>query len=119
MSNLWCIETTIMVESPGAENEKSSSLGAGEPYQTPHTKPGDLFRDCVKAHGRCMGFMMVDDLSGKSPYRIGWTFRRRPTKEEISQNVGSIFRFVIETWVEVFSDPPRRIWTPGKHAKIG
>lgn len=118
---LWCIETTVQVDNPGRENEKSVSLGAGEPYETASYLVGDLYRDCVRAHGRCMGYIMADIPNSNKSKRIGWTFRRRPKPSELVRSgiKPKDASFVLDTWVEVFTEPPKRVWVPGIHAQIG
>lgn len=120
---LWCVETSVHIEQAGQENEKGAILGIGEPYQTAYAKVGDLYRACLKQHGRCLGYMMVD--VDNISHRVGWTFRRRPTVEEMyGHSYGREKQRVpphtlLETWVEVFRSPPKQVWVPGVHAKVG
>lgn len=115
---LWCSESQVLVENPGEDNERRSGLGEGEPYQTGYDKLGDLYRDAQKQHGRCVSYVMVDVVKGTPrSIRVGWVFRKR------QQDPRPDNRFnhptYIETWVTVWTDPPKRVWTPGTYAKVG
>lgn len=106
---LWCSEAQVLVENPGQDNERRSGLGEGEPYQTGYDKLGDLYRSAQKEHGRCVSYVMQDVIKGTPrSIRVGWVFRKR-TKTHSS----------IETWVTVWTEPPKRVWQPGTYAKVG
>lgn len=114
MGLLYCQEERIMVEKPGQDDEKSIGLGEGEPYQTMYDKLGELYRAAQKEHGRCIGYVMVDE-GGKS-HPVGWVFRRRLTSSEAN---GDRTPTLVETVVTVYTQPPNRVWVPGIYAKVG
>jgi hypothetical protein len=76
--------------------------GAGESdvYDTAFDEIGELYRQCVKMHGRCVGKVYIDrDDKVKA---VGWVFQKR-TQYEDSRDT-----FLLETWVTVHREPPTK-----------
>lgn len=115
MTILYCSETQVLVEKLGQDDERRAGLGEGEPYQTGYEKVGDLYRAAQKEHGRCVSYVMVDVIKGTPrSIRVGWVFRKRA-----KTNTPLPRPAYIETWVTVWTDPPKRVWTFGEYAKVG
>jgi hypothetical protein len=52
---------------------------------------GDIYRFCVREHGRCTGKVYVDTKTG--PMAIGWVFVKREKYEDVNET------YLHETWV--------------------
>jgi hypothetical protein len=87
------------------DGEKRFGGGDIPPYLTNLTTPGDLYRACVKQHGKCLGKMYVGE---DKPQQVGWIFFRKATnKDEYDQ----------EVWITVFQKLPVKhvSWTDGEY----
>lgn len=91
--NLYCSESYVHVV-----GEKRFNLGTfGEPYETSFDNTGDLYRACVKEHGRCISKQYIENSTGRD-YQIGWVFLKRNPEGE----------GCIEAWVTCMKTPPKR-----------
>lgn len=87
---LYCQEDYVHVEHMGTDKEKRISLGYAEPYQTFAYTLGQLYRACLKEHGRPVSKVYVGD-----GVPVGWVFLKKNP-----EGAG-----LIETWVTVFKHP--------------
>jgi hypothetical protein len=112
--NLYCDESYVHVENMGKENEKRTSLGGGEPYETYTDSLGELYRACRKQHGRCVSRVYLE--KGEKVKPIGWVFLKKNPGEPEGDGSG-----VIETWVTVYTKPPVRqvSWTAPEYPVFG
>lgn len=93
---LWVDEDYIEITDDG----KRLGLGNVEVYETYFTDPGELYRSCVRQHGRCTGKVYVGE---SDPKHIGWTFvKRMPYEDDKSKT------YLQEVWVSVHDGPPKR-----------
>lgn len=53
--------------------------------------PGDIYRWCLKEHGRCTSKVYVDTDDG--PIHIGWVFQKREKYDDSDET------FLKETWI--------------------
>jgi hypothetical protein len=113
-ARLFCDEAYDHVLNLGKENEKRTSLGGGEAYETFATTLGELYRACQKQHGRCVSRVYLYKEGKVNP--IGWVFLKKNPGEPEGDGTG-----VIETWVTVYTKPPvRRIsWDPPEYPDFG
>lgn len=111
MGKLWVAIDYVYIENLDEEDEKRMGLGGEPPHESAFDNTGDLYRACMKEYGRCTSYVYVDGKDGK-PKKIGWVFVKKAPNGE---------KGVQQTWVSVFSTPPRRVneWQGGEYAKIG
>lgn len=92
MSNLYANEDTVFIDGKhNDEDAKRYRTPEGGVYETYCATTGDLYRACVKTHGRCIGKMYVGE-----GVQAGWIFLKRNPEG----------KGCIETWVEVYVSPP-------------
>ena len=97
---LYAQENWIQVRNPGTEREQRLGAGGSDVQETPFDKPGDLFRFCVREHGRCISKVYRDAPDGGG-YAIGWVFLRRRKFDDCNET------YLCETWVTVHAGPQR------------
>ena len=61
----------------------------------------ELFRVCVKAYGRCVSRVYVDDTYGKLSHQIGWVFEKKVPYEDDPKN-----KWKREVWVTTLASAP-------------
>ena len=79
---------------------------------------GEIYRRCAREYGRCIGKVYVDSQGGEAIH-CGWVFQKR---QEYSDNRPSTPRdqrtYLHETWITLYSEPPRKVWHHGQVARI-
>lgn len=103
---LYCEENIVYVENHNTEQERRFHGEGDEPYLTRYSTIVQLYRACVKEHGRCVSKEYVD-IEGKS-VQVGWVFFKRATSKD---------QYDVETWVTVYTQPPtkRVVWEGAKY----
>jgi hypothetical protein len=92
MNELYVSEDYVCIDG----EKRFSGGGSMFPNITRYTTTGDLYRACVKQHGKCLGKMYVGE---DKPQQVGWIFFRKATnKDEYDQ----------EVWITVFKTPPTK-----------
>lgn len=96
MPNLWVQESWI-------DATQECHLGRGEPYESMFETPGELFRQCLAEHGRCVSKVYRDGPNGRPCYRaIGWVFQKRMEYTDCKET------YLLETWVTLHERAPER-----------
>jgi hypothetical protein len=67
-----------------------------ETYFDEDASPGEIYRECLKEHGRCTSKVYIDTKDG--PKAIGWVFQKREKYEDVNET------FLKETWVTLLSE---------------
>jgi hypothetical protein len=109
---LYCEENYVYIQDQGTDKEKRYHSGDAEPYQTRYSTTGQLYRACVREHGRCTGKMYQDLKDGKT-IQVGWVFLKKAAPERGEPNPTGLQ----ETWVTVYRTPPEKMitWTPPEY----
>jgi hypothetical protein len=89
MNELYVSEDYICID-----GELRFSGGDIQPYLTRHTTTGNLYRDCLKEYGKCIGKVWVGE---DKPKQVGWVFFQKG----IDKN-----HYDREVWITVFSKLP-------------
>lgn len=76
------------------------SFGESDVYETYFDTTGDLYRNCVREFGRCVGKVYVDPVDGGPPLQRGWVFQGRRRYEDTNEP------YLREVWVMVHDAPP-------------
>jgi len=71
-----------------------------EIYQTRYQTTSELYRACVKMHGRCTGKVYIGEGT-----QVGWIFLKKNTESERGSKPKGCF----ETWVTVYAKPPVKV----------
>lgn len=91
--NLWVQETFVNAT-------EGHQFGESDVYETWTGETGELYRDCVREYGRCIGRIGVDTAEGTT-YPVGWVFLKRMQYEDSDQT------YLREVWVTVHRNQPR------------
>lgn len=75
-------------------------INPGETCETRYETIGELYRGCMKEHGRCIGSIFIDKMNGKVK-RVGWVFLKREEYLDCAET------FLCETWISVYAEEPR------------
>ena len=92
---------SIYIEEEFVDATRQVIYGSSGVYESCHSKPGDLYRDLVKEHGRCIGKVHIDTTSGTKT--IGWVFAKRMKYDDSKKT------YRRETWVTLYKDKPKRV----------
>lgn len=96
-------EQYVMIEkdSKGEEVRRGGGDSGINPYESCFNTASEAYKGCMKAYGRCVSKVYVDE-DGKSK-AIGWVFvKRRPYEDDRTKT------FLSETWVTLHTAPPVR-----------
>jgi len=102
MSNLFISENwTEIKTNPETGEQERWGLGESEVYESFTGDKGELYRDLVKEHGRCVSKVYID-LKDEPYKHIGWVFQKRKKYDDSDKT------FVAETWVDVHTAEPTK-----------
>jgi hypothetical protein len=93
MNELYVSEDYICIDG----EKRFSGGGIDAPYLTRYTTTGELYRACVRQHGRCVSKEYID-IAGKA-VQVGWVFYRKAVSKD---------RYDMEVWITVFKTPPTK-----------